>query len=566
MLDTIPPFLVYLVGAPLALLVPNGPFRSAFLCLVPVAAGLILLDLPQGAFLTTSIAGQSVTLLRVDDLSFVFGLIFNIAAFLSLLFAWHVRDAMQQVATVLYAGAAVGAVFCGDLVSLFVFWEATAITSVFLIWATRSEGSYHTGMRYLIIQVGSGVILLSGVIIQASQTGSVAFEAMTLGGPGTWLILLGFGIKCAFPLLHNWLQDSYPAATATGTVTLSAFTTKLAVYALARGFPGTEILIYIGAAMTVFPIFFAAIENNLRRVLAYSLNNQLGFMVVGVGVGTPLALNGTAAHAFCHILYKALLFMSLGAVLHRTGTTKASELGGLYRSMPVTMVCCVIGAASISAFPLFSGFVSKSLIQSATADTGHWIVWLVLLFASVGVLEHSGIKIPYFTFFGHDSGIRCREAPWNMVTAMVITAALCVGLGVYPAPLYAILPYPVDYVPYTVGHVVTQLQVLVFALLAFALLMRGGLYPAEFRATNLDIDWLYRRALPVLAGWLGRAIDAVWSATVEAGRDMVQAATDGAASNFGPHGLIGRTVRVGNGVAWVTALLLVTLLVGYAAG
>jgi len=403
------------------------------------------------------------------------------------------------------------------------------------------------------------------VLIQASQTGSVAFDAMKLDGLGTGLILIGFGIKCAFPLLHNWLQDSYPASTATGTVTLSAFTTKLAVYALARGFPGTELLIYVGAVMTVFPIFFAAIENNLRKVLAYSLNNQLGFMVVGVGVGTPLALNGTAAHAFCHILYKALLFMSMGAVLHRTGTTKASELGGLYRSMPVTMVCCVVGAASISAFPLFSGFVSKSLIQSATADTGHWVVWLVLLFASVGVLEHSGIKIPYFTFFGHDSGIRCREAPWNMMSAMVITALLCVGIGVYPAPLYAILPYPVDYAPYTVGHVVTQFQMLLFALLAFTWLMRKGLYPAEFRATNLDFDWIYRRLLPTVLRALGTGTDAVWSRFTGGCVSLVGLTIDASSRNFGPNGLVGRTVRVGNGVAWVTALLLVVLLVSYLA-
>ena len=287
---------------------------------------------------------------------------------------WHVKDRVQQVATLFYAGSAIGGVFAGDLITLFLYWEGTAVASVFLIWARRTEGAYRTGMRYLIIQVLSGVLLLAGLLVRYDATGSIEFEAMTLGSLGTWLIFIGFGIKCAFPLLHNWLQDSYPAATITGTVILSAFTTKMAVYALARGFPGTELLIYIGAVMTLFPIFFAEIENDLRRVLAYSLNNQLGFMVVGVGVGTPMALNGTAAHAFCHILYKALLFMSVGAVLYRTGTSKASELGGLYKTMPKTMVCCVIGAASISAFPLFSGFVSKSLILSASATTGHWVV------------------------------------------------------------------------------------------------------------------------------------------------------------------------------------------------
>jgi multicomponent Na+:H+ antiporter subunit D len=248
--------------------------------------------------------------------------------------------------------------------------------------------------------------------------------------------------------------------------------------------------------MTLFPIFFAEIENDLRRVLAYSLNNQLGFMVVGIGVGTELALNGTASHAFAHILYKALLFMSVGAVLFRTGTSKASELGGLYRTMPRTATFCLIGAASISAFPLFSGFVTKSLILDATAVEHYPVIWAVLVFASAGVLSHSGIKIPYFTFFAHDSGLRPKEAPAHMQMAMGITAFFCIAIGIYPEPLYALLPYEVEFHPYTTSHVVGQLQLLCFALLAFAVLMRTGIHPPEIRAINLDTDWIYRRFLP----------------------------------------------------------------------
>ena len=383
MFETLPPFLVYLAGAALAPLLPQGPARNLTLLAVPLAAAWIILNAPFGTHAEVTLLGYQLGLFRLDDLSYVFGLVFSLAAFLSLLFAWHVRDTVQQISALLYAGAGLAAVFAADLITLFIFWEATAITSVFLIWARRTPGAYFTGMRYLIVQIGSGVILLAGIILHYRATGSLAFDKIGLTDTASLLIFIAFGIKCAFPLLHNWLQDAYPAGTVTGTVVLSAFTTKLAVYALARGFAGTEILIYIGAVMTLFPVFFAAIENNLRRVLAYSLNNQLGFMVVGIGVGTPLALNGTVAHAFCHILYKALLFMSVGAVLFRTGTAKASELGGLYRTMPLTMIFCVVGAASISAFPLFSGFVSKSLILSGTGEAGHWLVWAALLVASV---------------------------------------------------------------------------------------------------------------------------------------------------------------------------------------
>ncbi len=490
----IPP-LLFFYGAFLCLVVGRKQ-RTFITLLIPVVALFSLLMLPMGNMAQVQFLGFELIFVRLDKLAFVFSLIFIIAAFLASIYAWHVNDKVQQVSTLLYAGAALGGVLAGDLITLFLYWEITAVASVFLIWARRTPAAYATGMRYLLIQVGSGVLLLAGLLVHYNDTGSILFEHMGLVSTGTLLIFLAFGIKCAFPLMHNWLQDSYPAATVTGTVVLSSFTTKMAVYALARGYAGEEILIYIGAIMTLFPIFFAEIENDLRKVLAYSLNNQLGFMVVGVGIGTELALNGTAAHAFCHILYKSLLFMSVGAVLYRTGTSKASELGGLYKTMPVTMVCCLIGAASISAFPLFSGFISKSLILDASAKNGYYLVWFALVVASAGVLSHSGIKIPYFTFFAHDSGKRPMEAPVHMRIAMIITAALCVIIGVFPSLLYQLLPYEVDYKPYTTSHVLAQMQLLCFALLAFVFLMRKGIHPPEVRGINLDSDWAYRKGLP----------------------------------------------------------------------
>jgi len=504
-MSSLNPGLILIIGAVLVPLLPQM-LRRWYLLALPVVGFVQVHTLADGTSVTMDMLGMSLEVLRVDALSRVWGYIFNIAAFLSMLFAWHDKDTMQQVSAPIYAGAAIGAVFAGDLVTLFVYWELTAISSVFLIWATRTERAYKTGMRYLLIQVGSGVILLAGVLLWYVKTGSIDFGKIGIGSLAGNLIFIAFGIKCAFPLLHNWLQDAYPEATVTGTVVLSAFTTKLAVYALARGFAGTEILIYIGATMTAFPIFYAVIENDLRRVLAYSLNNQLGFMVVGIGIGTELSLNGTASHAFSHILYKALLFMSMGAVLYRTGTCKGSELGGLYKSMPWTTGFCIVGAASISAFPLFSGFVSKSMIMTAAAADHRWIVWGILLFASAGVFHHSGIKIPYFAFFAHDSGRRVKEAPWNMLLAMGITAFLCIFIGVYPKALYDILPFPVDYVPYTTAHVITQLQLLLFSALAFTVLMLYKIYPPELKSTNLDSDWIYRKLLPCVLRCVGGMI------------------------------------------------------------
>ena len=548
------PALVFLIGAAMVPLL-KGPLRSLWLLAVPLASFLLFCLLADGQHGQVTLLGLELTTLRLDRLSFIFGVVFHLAALLAVIYALHVKDTLQHVAALAYAGAAIGALLAGDLVTLFIWWEATAISSVFLIWARRTERAYVVGLRYLVIQVGSGVLLLAGLIIHWHETGSIAFEHFALEGLASWLIFLAFGIKCAFPLLHNWLQDAYPEATVTGSVVLSAFTTKLAVYALARGFAGTEILIWIGAAMTAFPIFFAVIENDLRRVLAYSLNNQLGFMVCGIGIGTELAINGAAAHAFAHILYKALLFMSMGAVLYRVGTIKASELGGLYKSMPLTAVFCIIGSMSISAFPLLSGFVTKSMILAAAAQEHLWLAWLILLFASAGVLDHSGIKIPFFSFFAHDSGKRCAEAPRNMLIAMGITAACCIGIGVWPQPLYDLLPYPVDFKPYTIGHVVTQMQLLMFAAAAFCFLFRRGWYPPEIPSLNLDSDWLYRRAAPAM-------VRAVWRLLSDArgfiDHTVIPEATRGLQflmKPMRPGGAIAHTWSSGTMTLWVAILL-----------
>ncbi len=346
MIEGLNPGFILIFGA---LLVPftSGIIRSILLLTLPVLALTQIYTLGLGSWGHYEFLGLSIELTRIDPLARIFGTVFCLASFMGMIYALHVKDTIQHFVALIYMGSAIGAVFAGDMVTLFVFWELTAISSVFLIWASRTERAYKAGMRYLIIQVSSGVILLGGIILYYQETGSIAFNYIGLTGLASGLILLAFGIKSAFPFLHNWMQDAYPEATVTGTVILSAFTTKLAIYTLARAFPGTDILIPIGAAMTVFPIFFAVLENDLRRVLAYSLNNQLGYMVVGVGIGTELSINGTAAHAFAHIMYKSLLFMSMGAVLFRTGTIKASELGGLYKSMPVTMVFCIIGNCSL---------------------------------------------------------------------------------------------------------------------------------------------------------------------------------------------------------------------------
>ena len=495
----VPPFVPFFIGAVIAA-VTRGTVRNIVMILVPTLSAIHLIMVPSGLHLQFAFFDYQLMPYRVDKLSLMFGYVFHLAAFIAIIYSLHVKDTVQQVAAMLYAGSGLGAVFAGDLLTLFVFWELLAFTSVFLIWARRTQRSYVAGLRYLIVQVLSGVILLAGALFYAHEHQSLEFGYIGLDSIAGWLIFIAVGIKCAFPFAHNWLTDAYPEATVTGTVFLSAFTTKVAVYALARAYPGTELLVYIGVAMTCFPIFFAVIENDLRRVLAYSLINQVGFMVVGIGIGTALAINGAVSHAFNDVIFKGLLFMSMGAVLHMTGKINGSDLGGLYKTMPKTTLLCIIGAASISAFPLFSGFVSKSMVMSAALEEGYDWVWLMLLFASAGVFHHAGIKIPYFAFFAHDSGIRTKDPSKNMLVAMGIAASLCIAIGIYPAVLYSLLPYDTGYNPYDATHVLAQTQLLFFSALAFVWLNLKGRYPPELRSTNLDFDWLYRRALPKTMG------------------------------------------------------------------
>jgi multicomponent Na+:H+ antiporter subunit D len=561
-MSSVAPFLVFYIGAAVVA-VTKGRVRSAVLLAIPLIGAFNLFAMGDNGGQNITLLDFTLTPVRLDSLSLLFGYLFHLAAFLGIIFSLHLRDTTQHVTGVLYAGSALGAVFAGDLITLFIFWELLAITSAFLILARRTERSRRVALRYLIIQVLSGVILLAGVMVRYQQTGSLAFDYIGLEGLGAWLIFLAFGIKCAFPFLHNWLTDAYPEATPTGTVFLSAFTTKVAVYALARAFPGTELLVYIGATMTMFPIFFAVIENDLRRVLAYSLINQIGFMVCGIGIGTALALNGAVSHAFNDVIFKGLLFMSMGAVLHMTGRINGSELGGLYKSMPLTTTFCIVGAASISAFPLFSGFVSKSMVMVAAIEEGYPIVWLALLFASAGVFHHAGIKIPFFAFFAHDSGIRTTEPPRNMLIAMGIAAAICIFNGSYPWVLYSLLPFPVDYEPYTAAHVLTQSQLLFFSALAFCWLKLSGLYPPELPGINIDAEWLYRKAGPAVAARLAALVSGVRIGSLTRAQRRLERFIAQVYRHHGPEGVLARTWTTGGTVLWVALLLGGYLIVYY---
>jgi multicomponent Na+:H+ antiporter subunit D len=505
------PALFFFIGS---LLIPfvKGKARTFLILLIPVLSIIDVAVMTEGVYGTFSFLGTTIVLGRVDKLSLIFAWVFTIMAFLGALYALHVKEDGHHAAGSFYIGSSLGAIFAGDYLTLFIFWEIMAFSSVFLIWYRKEKKSIDAGYRYLLVHVFGGLCFFAGMMLYAYKTGGFAFERIGQTGAGLpeYLILAGFALNAAVIPLHAWLPDAYPESTVEGAVLMCAFTTKTAVYVLARGFPGFEVLAILGTAMTVYGVFYAVIENDMRRVLAYHIISQVGYMVAGVGIGTELALNGACAHAFAHILYKALLFMGAGAVLYMTGTAKLSKLGGLYKYMPLTMIFYVIGAISISGFPLFSGFVSKSMIVASAHEEGRLVLMSLMNLAGIGTFLSVGLKVTYFAFFSKEAPIQAKEPPKNMLWAMGLTSALCFIIGVYPDALYALLPFSVEYRPYTLPHISEMLQILSFTGLVFFLLVKK-LAPED--KMNLDMDIFYRyggRAFMWIDVHIISVIDSYW--------------------------------------------------------
>ncbi|OOZ36015.1 Na(+)/H(+) antiporter subunit D [Solemya velesiana gill symbiont] len=553
------PGLIMVLGA---ILIPvlGGSLRLLALLGLPALTLAAVWALPADASLQVAFLDYTLEPVRSSAEGRLFATVFAIMAFVGGLYAHRQASTAELTAALVYAGSAIGVTFAGDLLTLFVFWEIMALGSTAVIWSAGTQAAYRAGLRYLLVHLLGGVILMIGIVAYGVDTGSLEFTSMQADSIGTWLILIGFLVNAGAPPLSAWIADAYPEASPSGTVFLSAFTTKTAVFALLVGFPGTEILIPVGLYMVFYGIIYALLENDMRRILAYSIVNQVGFMVAAIGIGTEMALNGAAAHAFAHIIYKALLLMSAGSVLLMTGRRKCTDLGGLFRSMPVTAINGIVGALAISAFPFTSGFVTKSLETQAAANEGMLIVWLLLLAASAGVFLHAGIKFPWFVFFQKDSGLRPSEPPVNLRYAMWLFSILCIAIGLFPNTLYAILPYPVDYQPYTVDHLVTQFQVLLFAGFAFFVMLK------QMRRTltiSLDFDWFYRKFFKEIGREFTIRSSAAREAREQQALAWVNRFIDRLYRHHGPQGILARAWPTGSMVLWVAALLGFLLLLDY---
>jgi multicomponent Na+:H+ antiporter subunit D len=567
MIDFLPPALILLFGA-LLIGPARGAWRTAVVLLTPLLTLAAIWQVPDGVVFTVNFLEYPIEPLEGSAVRRLFATIFALMAFAGGLYAYRQAKWYELAAAYAYAAGAIGVSFAGDLISLFLFWELMALFSTVVVWCGGTPGARAAGIRYAIMHLLGGVILKVGIEGVMVHTGSIDVQPMLANNFDTWMILIGILINAAAPPLSAWLSDAYPESSPTGSVFLSAFTTKTAVLALILLFPGEPVLVGIGLFMVMYGILYALLENDIRRILAFSIVNQVGFMVCAIGIGTQMAINGASAHAFAHIIYKALLFMSAGAVVYRTGFNKCSEVGGLFRTMPLTAVCGIVGALAISGFPLTSGFTTKTMISQAAADESLVMVYFLLAAASAGVFLHAGIKFPWFVFFQRDSGLRPKDAPWNMAAAMVFFSVLCILFGVAPELLYRYLPYPVDYEAYTASKVVFYLQLLLFSGLAFFLLLP---LMRRTETISLDTDWLWRvalfrgaaaaQALLQRAGAvLGRGAD---SALARAAR-KARALFGGTPEDDGvPHGVFARAWPIGTTALWIAVLLTAYVLLYY---
>ena len=495
----------FLMGAVLLpFLNKRAGLKKGVLIAVPLIAFTVIHWLPD-SFGQVSYMGFDLVFGRVDQLTRVFLHVFTVMAVIGCIYGLHVKETGQHIAAFLYVAGSLGVTLCGDYLTLFIFWELMAFASTFLVWYRKKRRSIEAGYRYLLVHTAGGLVLLGGIFLRYKNIHDLSFVQIAANGAtfADYLIMIGFMLNAAVPPIHAWLPDAYPEASVTGAVFMCAFTTKTAVYVLARGFPGFEALAILGAIMTVYGVGYAAIENDARRILAYHIVSQVGYMVCGVGIGTAMAVNGAISHAYAHIIYKALLFMGVGAVLEMTGKSKLNELGGLYKQMPLAMIFTVIGGISISGFPFTSGFISKSMIIAAAGESHRIGLLLMMTLAAVGTFLSVGIKLPYFIWFGKDSGVRAKDAPWNMNLAMAIAAFLCFFIGIYPEYLYKMLPFPVNYHPYTAYHLSETLQILGFTGLGFYLMVKK-LKPEP--KINLDVDWFYRKGARVFMVFASRPV------------------------------------------------------------
>jgi len=546
----LPPF-VFLVGAFLVAIAP-APLRSPLLLLTPLAGLAAIGLIPEGAQVSTYFLGYEIALIEGSGLRRLFATAFAIMAFSASLFSVKGARVLEMVAGLGLAGGAIGVAFAGDLTAMFLFWEVMALSATVLVWSGGRASAQSAGVRYITLHLLRGLLLKVGIEQTMVGTGSIAVRPLTLEDPVSWFLLAAILVSAAAPPVSFWVSDAYPESSPRSNVWLSAFTTTTGILALLLLFPGESALMWIGVWMIFYGILYAVRENDVRKALSYSIVTQAGFMVCAIGIGTEMALNGAAALAITSMFAMGLLFMSAASVEEVTGERRYSALGGLFRRMPLTAICGTVGALAISALPLTSGFVALPLARTGLGESSLTAVTALLLLGSGGVVLQLGLRFPWLLFFRGETPSGAADPGWNMRAAMVLLAAICLGIGVLPGFLYAGLPFPMDYSPFGIGALLTQLLVLAIGG-AVALYLLPKVRPID--GVRWDWDWSYRRLGRGLAeGAIARGVG-VSRWFHEGPGSQVRRLLRRFSRSYGPQGSLARSWPSGSMVLWVGVIL-----------
>nr|WP_195892509.1 Na(+)/H(+) antiporter subunit D [Halopiger goleimassiliensis] len=441
-----PPLLVF-AAALLVLVLPRIAGYAIGALSLAAVLGISMLA-PEGQHLAMeSFLGHfEVVPFYVDDFSRLLGIGLGFLGVCAVLYAYSSDASRAMTAIALsYVGSSVGAVFAGDWLVLVFMWELMALTSTVLVWHYGGD-AVRAGFRYALLHGTGGVIVLFAVAAHYVEAGTFVY------GPGgianglpALLAVVGMGVNVGFIGLHVWLPDTYPRPHFAASVFLSVYTTKTSAFVLYRAFPvdaGSDLAIYIaymGGLMSVYGATFALLQHDMRALLSYHIQAQIGYVVAGIGIAaaaaSELAAAGAMAHTFNNVLFKSLLFMAVGVVIFRTGEEDLYKLGGLWREMPLTAVAFGLGALSITAIPGFNGYVSKGMIFDA-ADPHYYgveefqVLYYLLWLGAIGTLL-SFIKLGYYVFFHGESDIEVADAKPGQTVAMLGLGGACLLFGVW---------------------------------------------------------------------------------------------------------------------------------------
>lgn len=503
------PGLIMIAMGLLVMALPERLRRPAYIA-APLLALACSLQLNESSEMVYRISSKlSIDMISFDRLSLIFMTAFCIVSIIAAIYSAGSNNRFEMGFALMYAGSNMGVVLSGDVLSLIIFWELSAIASCYVVYARRTRKSTRAAFRYILVHGFGGNMLLVGIISYIAKYGMDITNITGAQDFTFWMIFIGVAVNAAVPPLNSWMPDAYPESTIGGTIYLASFTTKSAIYVMIRFFAGTEWLVYVGAFMAIYGILMALLENDLRRLFCYHIISQLGYIVASLAMGPGYGIDGAAAHTFNNIMYKGTLLMCAGAVLYATGRRKISELGGLGRQMPLTAVCFLIASFAISGMPFLNGFASKALVMHAVSEGGYELVSFLLTTASVGTWMSIALKINYFVFFGKPVSGKpfpaeeLKSVPVNMKIGMVLGAAACTVTGVMPKLVYNLTPSMTDGHPFTVEHIVEYLVLFAGGTVIFFLFISKMKVHDQL---SLDFDWFYRVALDRFILWISTSI------------------------------------------------------------